>query len=127
MRNHITIRKFKHTIGLCIGVLAALVILTSETCYYSYMASYSLATSGKDTTIDIKHDNKDDSNDHAILSISKDAVSSVAHMNITQALHFITEIYSGSSEDVVEIPENIPDFNTYFKTLFRLIISPNAP
>ncbi|UII28719.1 hypothetical protein LVD15_09925 [Fulvivirga maritima] len=120
MKTNSAIRNYKHSIGICLGIIAALVIITSETCYYGYLASQT-------SSIEVSQDDNGDDGEHAIISISKDAVTSIAHLFIQQVLHFISDIYSASADDVIEIPESIPDFNSYFRTLFRLIISPNAP
>lgn len=119
MYNSENISKHKHVIGICFGIVAAIVILVSQSFYYDYLAS---AEAGFHTEVEDEGEE-----DHAIITINKDVVTSAVQLTITQTLHFIADIHlDNAAQADIEIDQKV-DFNTYFKTLFRLIISPNAP
>lgn len=120
MNNLRNISRYKQTIGICFGIVAAVVILVSQSCYYNFLANEEakVNTEVSDEKGEPKHD---------VLTISKDAVTSVVQYTLSQALHFIAEIYLENTDEVeIDVDQEV-DFNTYFKTLFRLIIAPNAP
>lgn len=122
MRAKNNISALKHTIGIAIGIIAALVILVSQTFYFDYLAN----TDGDKVKTEVAEDG---SEHHAsdVLTISQDAVTTVVQFTINQILLFITDLQLISNEDVkVEFSQKV-ELTTYFKTLFRLIISPNAP
>ncbi len=114
-----TISKYKSSIGLAIGVLAAVVILFTQSFYFNYAANaeYKVKTE--------QSDNSDKS--ETILKIGSEAVAQVAQVSLQNVLHFIANIYLDNSQQnhIEYSPQSL--FNTYFHTLFRLIISPNAP
>ncbi|UII33398.1 hypothetical protein LVD17_06130 [Fulvivirga ulvae] len=121
MNKQYYISKYKQTIGIVIGIVAAVVILVSQSFYYDYMANAEVGVKteiGNETTDDQQPD---------ILTISKDAVTTVVQFTITQVLHFIAELQLANSDEIqVEFDQKV-ELDTFFKTLFRLIISPNAP
>lgn len=108
----------KQVIGICFGIVAAIVVLLSQSFYFDYLVST------EKITAEVADEGEDEPE---ILSISKIALTSAVQHSITHALHFIADIYfDNSGEERVEVDQKV-NFNTYFNTLFRLIISPNAP
>lgn len=115
------ISKIKSSVSLITGVLAALVILFTQSFYFDYAAETQTESKVKTE----QSDNTDE--DQAILKIGSEAVAQVAQVSLQNALHFISNIYlDNSQQNHIEYKPK-PLFNAYFHTLFRLIISPNAP
>lgn len=109
----------KHIMGLALGVLTALAVLCSQSCYYSLIEkTKSVEASGS-------ADQSDEGTGVSVLTT--DAVSYFVQVTLNQALHVITEIYSEAVDQTKTEVDLKVDFDSYFKTLFRLIISPNAP
>jgi len=112
------ISRKKELTFILMGVLAALAIVCSQSFSYFDYAGDSKAN----TEIPADEENQQD-----IPSISQDAVSSFVQLTLNQALHFIADLKYQVKETVTVFLDQKLDYNTYFKTLFRLIISPNAP
>lgn len=113
-------KAIKDGLSLFLGVFVAIAILLSQ----SIVVSSSQEEETKPVT-----EQQSDQGDEAeqVLTISQDAVSSVAQITISHSLRFISDIYQ-KAEDKVEVNlDQKVDFNPYFRALFRLIISPNAP
>jgi len=107
-------------LSITLGVMAAIAVLCSQSLSYA-----SSLRSEKETKKEIPGDHEQDH--HDLPTLSQDAVSSFVQLTISHDLHFITDIYHNTVEEVnTELDQKI-DFNSFFKTLFRLIISPNAP
>lgn len=107
-------------LSVTMGVVAALAVLCSQS--FTYTSSIKAQ---QDTKKEVPSDH--DQENHDIATVSQDAVSSFVQLTISHDLHFITDIYHNVVEEVnIEFDQKI-DFNSFFKTLFRLIISPNAP
>lgn len=106
------------SLALLFGILTAAVIVCTQTVQYSYQPISS----------ELEHAEAADEEGQTHVSMHlSDAVSSYAQITLDQALHELSSIYM-EVKDRVEIPvEQKLNFNSLFKTLFRLIISPNAP
>lgn len=115
-----TISKYKQTLSICIGIIAAMAILISQSCYYNYLAKEEARAK-----IEVTDDEGEDN--HEVLTISKDAVTSAVQFTISQVLHFIAEIHQENGADIEVKDDRVVEFNSFFKTLFSLIIAPNAP
>lgn len=121
MRENRKIAVFKEYLALAFGVIAAIAIICSQT----FPQSTQLDQSEKKSELPAQSD--DDSDHHEIPTISKNVVSTFVQVTLTQSLHFISDIYQPEGDEVnVQLDQKV-NFNSYFKTLFRLIISPNAP
>lgn len=106
----------KHAIGMMMGIITAVVILSTQTFYYDYAVKNQVEIASED-----------EEQPSEILTIGHDAVSTVVEYTLQQVLHFISTIYTESAEALnIELEEE-PRFNALFKALFRSIISPNAP
>ncbi|MEQ9165899.1 MAG: hypothetical protein RLO12_06565 [Fulvivirga sp.] len=113
------ISKFKSSVSLVTGILAASVILFTQIFYFDYAAENESKVKTEQS------DNTDE--DQTILKIGSEAVAQVAQVSLQNVLHFISNIYlDNSQQNHIEYKPK-PLFNAYFHTLFRLIISPNAP
>lgn len=115
-----TISKYKQTIGICFGIIAAIAILVSQSCYYNYLAK-------EEARVKTEVADEEGDDNHDVLTISKDAVTSAVQFTISQVLHFIAEIHQENGADIEVKDDRVVEFNSLFKTLFRLIIAPNAP
>lgn len=110
----------KEWLALMLGVVAAIAIIFSQTTLVSDQNTTDTETQSQEEPTDT--DEKQD-----IPTITQDAVSSIAQLTLANGLHFIADIDQNEGETVkVQFDQKI-DFNSYFRTLFRLIISPNAP
>jgi len=110
---------FKEWLSIVLGVVAAIAILCSQS------FTYTVSELPDEVKTELPAD--DDGEHHEVTTISQDAVSSVVQLTISHGLHFITNIYHNVVEVAKTWFDQKIDFNSYFKTLFRLIISPNAP
>lgn len=109
----------KHVTGIAIGILAAVVILFSQSFYFEYVANIE----GKAT---VEHSSDVDSSE-TVLKMAHQALSTVVQFAIHNVLHFISQIYIENNTELEVKIENSISFDSFFQTLFRLIISPNAP
>lgn len=62
-----------------------------------------------------------------MLDAGKNLIAHVSQLILVQTWHFIGEIYLDDQQDQEIKDLEIGQYNTWFKTLFRTIISPNAP
>lgn len=119
MTDNKNISNYKHLVGISMGVITAFVILFTQSFYFNYVT---------DSKVEVKTEQADDSGETSLdLTISQDAVSSVVQININQILPYISDIHftledQGNFEII-----SVPELNKYFRALFTLIISPNAP
>lgn len=112
-------KKRKEIITLSFGILAALFILVGQANYYQVQLKAI-------QEVDMQ-DSEENSSEEVLRIFSNDAVSSAVHFHFNQVLHFITNIYSEIVEEIrVYLVETLPTID-FFETLFRRIISPNAP
>ncbi len=117
-RNNIA--KRKHALGLIIGLLAAVLILFTQSFYYEYVAI---------SKEQIKAEQTDKANDTeaAILKAAPSAVSQVVQVTLQHAWQLISIIsFDDARTHQINYTPSLHQ-NTLFRTLFRLIISPNAP
>ncbi|WP_155211138.1 hypothetical protein [Fulvivirga aurantia] len=119
MNNRSTV--IKEWLSIALGVMAALAILCSQSFTYTQLSEVD-----KSIETEIPTNDSDDENQE-LATISQVAVSSFVQVTLSQGLHFITNIYHNVIEVVADHVDQKIDFNSYFKALFRLIISPNAP
>ena len=61
------------------------------------------------------------------VSASPDVILSVSSIHLDQEFYQIKEIVFGVEEDSEDVPHTTENFTSYFRTLFRQVISPNAP
>lgn len=121
MTNTNNISKIKHSTGILFGLLAAVVILVSQGFYFDYVGKIE----GKVKTE--KTSDADEDSHESVIKMSQQALSSGVEISIQSVLHFIGEIYTDDSVEVPSVSQNFKGLTSYFQTLFRLIISPNAP
>ena len=119
MRKRNNILPFKEVASVVAGIFVALIILCNQAFYYNYLAELN------DTKT--KTEISDSQEDVPVIKLAQDAVSSVVQVIVVQALHLISEIvFVDREESKSEAPLNL-GASAYFKTLFNIIISPNAP
>ncbi len=122
MKGYSSLVRFKFRAGIMLGLLAALVILVTDV---------SSATLQKLEVAQVQadQDSPDSNDDHqeTIVTAGKNLVATVSQLTIDHSWHFIADIWFEIPDDQVMTGFEIREYNTWFKTLFRLIISPNAP
>ncbi|WP_350115725.1 hypothetical protein [Fulvivirga sp.] len=107
--------------GITLGVLAALVILVSQGLYFEYVSNVENAVA-----LEQSSDNSDESTD-VVIKMGHQALSTAVELSTQSVLHFITHIYDENPVEKPLVSERLSGLTSYFQTLFRLIISPNAP
>jgi len=114
---------FRHKIlTLLAGIATAAVIIFSQLFYFQ-AANY---CQEKAETEQHDHDQKKDGTE-SYISIPSSSISSSSHIEITQDLSFVLEILFERESKEEEVTKISLPVNRFFQTLFRFIISPNAP
>ena len=103
---------------LIVGILAALTILSGQIYNTQFAPLVQISQE--------KAANTDDEQKEIIIK-SVEAVSTVAHVNLTHQFYFISEILHKEGDHEESTYFELPKLSTFFTTLFRQIISPNAP
>ena len=114
------ILKAKHTLGIALGLMAAFVILFSQSFYFDYVSN---------VEGDVKTENSAESHSDSetVIKMAHQALSTVAEFAVQTVWHFITEIFVADKVETPHYFESYSGFTPYFQALFKLIISPNAP
>ena len=112
----------KHKAGILLGILAAVTILFSQSFYYSLSESDTFIQDEQKSSETKKADDK-----HEVITSSNVLLSSIAQLNIEKIASFVIEIPFNDGVNFGNLRPEPGDYNTYFRTLFRQIISPNAP
>lgn len=112
---------FRHKIlTLLAGIATAAVIIFSQLFYFQ-AANYCQEKAETE-----QQDQKKDGPETHI-SIPSSTISSSSHIEITQDLSFVLEILFERESKEEEVTRISLPVNRFFQTLFRFIISPNAP
>ncbi|HEU5291069.1 MAG TPA: hypothetical protein VFU05_10525 [Cyclobacteriaceae bacterium] len=114
---------FRHKIlTLFAGIATAGVIVFSQLFYFQ-AANYCQKKAETE-----QHDQKKDgSGTETHISIPSSSISSSSHIELTHDLSFILEALFESEPKEEEVTSITIPVNRFFQTLFRFIISPNAP
>jgi len=113
---------FRHKIlTLLAGIATAGVIVFSQLFYFQ-AANY---CQEKVDTEQQDQKKKDGTETH--ISIPSSSISSSSHIELTHDLSFILEALFQSESKEEEVTSISLPVNRFFQTLFRFIISPNAP
>jgi hypothetical protein len=103
---------------LIVGILAALTISSGQVYQTQFTSPVEVGQDG----------NSEEADDQQHISIqSVDAMATTAHVNLTHQFYFITEILHTEENHEESTHFELPKLSTFFTTLFRQIISPNAP
>jgi len=112
----------KYNAGILIGILAACTILFSQSFYYS------LDTVEPNVHVESQSDDGGgDTEKGDLLSSANDMVSSVAQLSLEDIQLFFIDIPLNIELNLSNLSEETIDIDEFFRTLFRQIISPNAP
>ncbi len=112
---------FRHRIlTLFAGVVTASVIIFSQLFYFQ-AATYC------QERVDIEQHDQKEGTAESYISIPSSTISSTSHIEISQDLNFVLEILFERKPDEEIITRISHPVNRFFQTLFRFIISPNAP
>ncbi len=117
IRNNIV--DFKHSVGIILGVITALMITFSQSLYYVADSS-ELETPSKEQT-----SQEDDA--ESVLTAQNDLLGSGGQQSISHTWHLNIIIPFDDFRDFTSECLKAVDYNTQFRTLFRTLISPNAP
>lgn len=112
---------FRHKIlTLLAGIATAGVIIFSQLFYFQ-AANYC------QQKVDSEQQAHKKDGTESYISIPSSSISSSSHIEITQDLSFVLEIlFEGESKEEEVTRISVP-VNQIFQTLFRFVISPNAP
>jgi hypothetical protein len=112
---------FRHKIlTLLAGIATAAVIIFSQLFYFQ-AANYC------QQKVETEQEAHKKDGTESYISIPSSSISSSSHIEITQDLSFVLEIlFEGESKEEEVTRISVP-VNRIFQTLFRFIISPNAP
>jgi len=112
----------RHTFLLALGVVVALTMFASQAGLYQ-LQTVALTSEQTEKKLDLE----DKSEQSGEVVYSNDAISTAVSLNVTHALHFIQDILSAPVENSKRPFSILESPSKYFLTLFRRIISPNAP
>jgi hypothetical protein len=101
------------------GIATALVIVFSQLFYFQ-AANYCQKKAEAE-----QHDQK--TGHESYISIPSSTISSTSHLEIHQDLSFVLGILFELKSEKEESTEVVLPVDRFFQTLFRFIISPNAP
>jgi len=103
---------------LVMGMLAALTILSGQV--YNTQVNTPVELSQEESS-----DDAEDQQPTIIKSV--DAAATTANLSLTHQFYFINEILHTEKDHTESTYLELPKLSTFFATLFRQIISPNAP
>ena len=110
----------KHVTGILLGFFAVMIILSSSHMYYDHPS-----TEAEQNGKALSH--QQDEDETPVIKIGQEAITSVVQIILVQPIRPITNItFSEEGEKKVTYTTKAK-LNSYFKALFNLIISPNAP
>ena len=110
----------KHFTGILLGFFAVMIILSSSSLYYDHSSA-----NEEQNQQALSQQQEDD--ETPVIKIGQEAISSVVQIVLIQPIRPITDItFSEEGEKKVAYTTKAK-LNSYFKALFNLIISPNAP
>ena len=105
---------------LLAGIATASVIIFSQLFYFQ------AATFCQQKAKTEKHEEKKDVND-TYVSIPSSSIATTSNIELNQDISFILEtLLEGEQEEESGVNFSLP-VNQFFQTLFRFVISPNAP
>lgn len=117
MRKSQTIVKIKESGGMLLIILAALAITFSQSLFYMEFEKEHLVPDSEQTAQE----------EETELSASNDLLGSGGQVSLNHTWQFTITIPFDDFRDFTSTCLKAVDYNTQFKTLFRAIISPNAP
>lgn len=103
--------------------IATLVVILSV----SFVTQQVYAFENQKLVLEQKDDSSSDSETIPHFEASKAAINSVVHVELAQGYHQIMEIRFESKDDPVPTNEITKFDSGHYRTLFRQVISPNAP
>ncbi|MDH5604775.1 MAG: hypothetical protein OEY51_12585 [Cyclobacteriaceae bacterium] len=113
----------RHVTLLILGAVVAILMMVTQVGYYHIR--YSVIDSIKIVTEEETQGKENKIPDFT--TISHDAISTIFALNVQQEFHFIYEICLESANKAEVALIKLVRPSKYFLTLFRRIISPNAP
>ena len=113
----------RHVTLLILGAVVALLIMVTQVGYYHFQ--HSIIDSRNSVAEEESQEKKDKIPDFT--TISYDAISTIFALNVQQYFHFIYEICLEPADKAEVAIVKLVRPSKYFLTLFRRIISPNAP
>lgn len=119
MRRKITYRQSSVFLLVVLLVTAVLVYHTAQTYVKAVQLTQIEKSSDKADT--------DTSDSQKEVYASADVILSVSSIHLDQEFYQIKEIVFGDEEDSEHVPHITERLTSYFRTLFRQVISPNAP
>ena len=112
---------FRHKMLTLLAGLATAGVIVFSQLFYFQAANYCQEKAETE-----QQDQKKDGNETHI-SIPSSSISSSSHIELTHDLSFVLEALFESDSREEEVTTISLPVNRFFQTLFRFIISPNAP
>ena len=106
-------------LSLVVGLLLALLIVTTQSSVYFFSENIAISYS-------LEQDEEKQQEAPQYFSNNAVAVSSV-QLNLDKPFQVVFELLLPNDEQPTAKPETVPLCLNFFKNLFRLTISPNAP
>ena len=111
----------KHRIFILLAGIATAGVIVFSQLFYFQAATYC------QNKVETEQQDQKAGTEETYISIPSSTISSTSHIEINQDISFVREILF-EDESEVEAPAKISlPVNRFFQTLFRFIVSPNAP
>lgn len=115
-------KKRLHALTIIVGAVVALAIVFSQ-----YLTPDRLASAEKVKTEKSAKKDKADDNSASYISLPTFSLPSPVDVQANLNSHCLFEILFEEDTDEDQVEENIVHADHFFETMFRVIISPNAP
>lgn len=111
-------------------IFLAMLAFTTVICHYSVdqvleNIFFNAGTVENEATLPA--DQQEERSAEHLSTLAYEAIVPIAQLSLVQELYIIADLTLLNEIEMEEVLETPLYFNSYFKTLFRLIISPNAP
>jgi hypothetical protein len=116
---------FRHKISMLLAGIATAGVIVFSQLFYFQAANYCQKKAETEQADQKKDGKKDGTETH--ISIPSSSISSSSHIELTHDLSFILEALFESETKEESVTRISLPVNRLFQTLFRFIISPNAP
>ena len=111
---------FRHKILTLLAGIATAALIVFSQLFYFQAANYCQKKA------DTEHHNQKKDATENYISIPSSTISTSSHVEIHQDLSFVLEVLIDRESEEETVAISFP-VNRFFQTLFRFVISPNAP
>ncbi|MGK7392100.1 MAG: hypothetical protein ACNS60_17235 [Candidatus Cyclobacteriaceae bacterium M2_1C_046] len=117
------IRKYRkcQKLSVIAGILLAVIITTTQSSLY-------FLNENNPVSYQLEEDKEDKGQENSLQYFSQDAITvSTVQLNLDKPFQVVFELLLPQDDKPIAKPEPFPLCQDFFKNLFRLTISPNAP